>query len=337
MEDERKDEFSQQPVPGQAPEQQANSGSPKPEPQMPQVPAGAHAAQQGAQQQASQQAQTPGQTAQPQQSADLAPAPQVIESASATTSPDNRSGAAPYLIVVAVLALALISSLAFTGLLASVASDIEDEIRDQGLELNYGGQNQLGGNSDGYLDNGLGAGNGYANGYGSSNADLTADNVLDFDYRCFDESVNDYVFASDYAGSQAPVADFVRQLAKIEGDATTAAQSHLRAAASATDDATRASELQQLAQLCSDTQASVRGLALPAATGTRAEDIHGELEEAREDTAERWEDMAKIVAIMQSPSGHKASELDDLDSEASDVTSIAIDLSNALGDSAASR
>ncbi len=256
------------------------------------------------------------------------------ESASATTSKDNQAGAAPIVITLVVLGLmmalgtACVSGIAKFGELAaeldnsygsydsgdsSSSDDLEGDLKDELKNL----RNKLGGSSD--------------------DTELTTDNVFDVELYCFDKSVSDYVFSSDYSGSQKAVAAYVQNFAKTDDDATTQVISHLRAAASATDDEARSDELSQAAQACDQAATDLAAIELPAEadiSGTSAEDILNSLKEAQEGAAKRWEAFGKIVAIMASPSGHTESELNDLDGEAGAVTSIAIDLSDALWSSA---
>lgn len=249
--------------------------------------------------------------------------PRVVESASATTSPDNQAGAAPVVITVVVLALLAALGCAVVGGVMKVAElaaaydgsaygtdpgeygideDSLDELRDL-----------LGGDT--------------------SDTELSSDNVFDVDLDCLYESVSDYVFSSDYSGSQNSVAEYVKAFAKVDDDATDQVVSHVRAAAAATDDETRADELSQAAEVCEQAKADIEAIELPAretVTGDRAEEILEDLEQARADTSERWEAFGQIIAIMASPSGHYESELETLDGKAGSVTLIAIDLSNAL-------
>ncbi len=268
---------------------------------------------------------------------DEAGKPRVIESASATTSRDNQTGAAPVVITLVVLALLVAIGCATTsGIMkfAELAVEYEDydsygsgsnaypyddeDLDDLKSDLEDL-RNELNGNSD------------------YSDTELTEDNVFDVELYCLDDSVSDYVFSSDYSGSQKAVASYVQAFAKADDDATTQVVSHLRAAASAADDETRADELSQAAQLCEQAKTDLAAIELPAEgdiSGSSADDILSSLQEAQDCAAKRWEAFGKIVAIMASPSGHYASELDELDATASDVTNIALDLADALWSSA---
>lgn len=275
------------------------------------------------------------------------PAP--IESASATTSPDNKSGSTAYVLVgvvlVALVALGIAVSSAVTSIATSISSsggsgtlgqnlsdDDLDELEDLLNDLE-GDSNSGSGNSDS-IDNPP-SGLGYNTLSGST--ELTEDTVMSYDYYCFDYTVGDFVYAADYAGAQEGVSAFVKSLVEADSSAASALRSHVRAAAQASDAETRASELEQAAQTCVDAQASLAAISAPAEAdiaGSRAADIAEELAEAREDTIERWADLASIVEIMKSPSGHKASEIAELDEDAGNVTPIAMDLASALYDSA---
>lgn len=276
----------------------------------------------------------PAQTPQPQPSPasapQPAPAPQpqpsVIESASATTSSDNHAGAMPYVIVAAALAVLVALTLALANLVSAVGEGIGDAYDEDSYD---------GFDYDGLLDD-----LDDLDPQGSTGHDLTADNVFDVELTCTDYTVDDYVFASDYSGSQQAVSAYVKTLAKTDADAAGQLAGHLRAAAAATDDASRADELSQAASICQDTSAAIDGLALPGAadiTGGSADDILEHLTEGRDATRRRWDNLAQLVAVLTSPEGHTSSELSDLDNDAGDVTDPAIDLTRALATSASDK
>ena len=251
------------------------------------------------------------------------PQPSVIESASATTSSDNHAGAMPYVIVAAALAVLVTLTLALANLVSAVGEGIGDAYDEDYYDsFDY----------DGLLDD--------LDPQGSTGHDLTADNVFDVELTCTDYTVDDYVFASDYSGSQQAVSAYVKALAKTDADAAGQLAGHLRAAAAATDDASRADELSQAVSICQDTSAAIDGLALPGAadiTGGSADDILEHLTEGRDATRRRWDNLAQLVAVLASPEGHTSSELSDLDNDAGDVTDPAIDLTRALATSASDK
>lgn len=254
----------------------------------------------------------------------------VVESASATTSPDNKSGAAPYVIVGVALACLLFLAAGVGNLVGTFGSLALSQSRDYG--------------SIGDLLDELDDGSGYdsqAPGNGSrrgrdSGTELTQDYVLSYNYQSLSESVSDYVFASDYAGAQEGVSTFVQALAKLDDEYLNQTVGHLRAAAAANDQ-TRADELQKAADLCTQAQNAAGSLGVDESkiSGSQAKAIVGDLTDARDDVAERWRNIGRIVALMEDPSGHRTGELADLDDSASDVTDIAIELTDALTTSAA--
>lgn len=274
------------------------------------------------QQSAPQPAPTPAPTPQPTPASQPTPAPQpqpVIESASATTSTDNHAGALPYVIVVAALAVLVALGLAVSNLVVAAGEVASDAYYDSHLY-------------DDFLDD--------LEPKGRSSRNLTTDNVFDVELTATDYSVNDYVFASDYSGSQQVVSSYVKTLAKTDADAAAQLAGHLRAAQAATDDATRADELAQAATVCQDTAAAIDALALPeegSITGASAADILENLTEGRDATRQRWDKLSQLVAILASPEGHTEQELADLDNDAGDVTDPAIDLTRALSASAANK
>lgn len=263
---------------------------------------------------------TPQPTPQPQP----APAPQVpvIESASATTSPDNHSGPGAYIILAIGLALIIASSLVLANTFGEVLSEVADIVAEE-----YPDEEWDFDELDHYFDDDT----------HSTDADLTADNIFETRIGCADESVNSYVYASDYDGSQQAVSEFVSALTKADGDSTNLLSMHLRAAMGATDATTRTEELDAAAQVVADAQASIQAIELPGTdrvSGVKADSIIDALGDAKEDCAERWSAIAKLVDILRSPDGHTTDELAELDEEASDIVDIAIHLTTALTDSA---
>ena len=262
---------------------------------------------------------TPQPTPQPQPV--LAPQVPVIESASATTSPDNHSGPGVYVILAIGLALIVTASLVLANTFGEVLSEVADIVAEE-----YPDEEWDFDELDHYFDDDT----------RSTDADLTADNVFETRIGCADESVNSYVYASDYDGSQQAVSEFVSALAKADGDSTNLLSMHLRAAMGATDAATRTEELDAAAQVVADAQASIQAIELPGTdrvSGVKADSIIDALGDAKEDCAERWGAIAKLVDILRSPDGHTTDELTELDEEASNIVDIAIRLTSALTDS----
>lgn len=252
------------------------------------------------------------------------PAPQapVIESASATTSPDNHSGPGAYVIVAICLAIIIALSLALANTLGDVLSEVADMVAEEYPDEEWDFDE---------LDHYFG------DDTHSTDVDLTADNIFDTRIACADESVNSYVYASDYDGSQQAVSEFVFALTKADGDNTNLLSMHLRAATGATDAATRAEELDAAAQVVADAQTSIQAIELPGTdrvSGVKSDSIIDALKDAKEDCAERWGAIAKLVDILRSPDGHTTDELAEMDEEASNIVDIAIRLTTALTDSA---
>ena len=263
----------------------------------------------------------PGQpTSQPQP----APAPQipVIESASATTSPDNHSGPGAYVILAIGLALIIASSLVLANTFGEVLSEVADIVAEE-----YPDEEWDFDDLDRHFDDDT----------HGTDADLTTDNIFETRISCADESVNSYVYASDYNGSQQAVSEFVSALTKADGDSTNLLSTHLRAAMGATDATTRTEELDAAAQVVADAQTSIQAIELPGTdrvSGLKADSVIDALGDAKEDCAERWSAIAKLVDILRSPDGHTTDELAELDEEASNIVDIAIRLTTALTDSA---
>ena len=262
---------------------------------------------------------TPQPTPQPQP----VPAPQVpvIESASATTSPDNHSGPGVYVILAIGLALIIAASLVLANTFGEVLSEVADIVAEE-----YPDEEWDFDELDHYFDDDT----------RSTDDDLTTDNIFETRIGCADESVNSYVYASDYDGSQQAVSEFVSALAKADGDSTNLLSMHLRAAMGTTDATTRTEELDAAAQVVADAQASIQAIEVPGTdrvSGVKADSVIDALGDAKEDCVERWSAIAKLVDILRSPDGHTTDELAELDEEASNIVDIAIRLTSALTDS----
>lgn len=255
----------------------------------------------------------------------------ILESASATNSPDNHSGVGPYIIVGIVLAVLVALALALCNLVEAAGTAID--WADGGSSFGYDDRDYS--DLDDFFNDldefdGLGSS-------GASGQDLTSDNALDQYLGCIEYTVSDYVFASDYSGSQQAVATYVKALASRDASSAAEVKSHLRAAAATGNDATRASELQAAADAAASASEAIEALELPAessVTGTKAADIIENLTDARDDALTRWNKIAQVIDMVTNPSGHTTRELSDLDDEASEVTDIALELTHALGNSA---
>ena len=235
---------------------------------------------------------------------------------------DNHSGPGVYVILAIGLALIVAASLVLANTFGEVLSEVADIVAEE-----YPDEEWDFDELDHYFDDDT----------RSTDADLTADNIFETRIGCADESVNSYVYASDYDGSQQAVNEFVFALTKADGDSTNLLSMHLRAAMGATDAATRTEELDAAEQVVADAQASIQAIELPGTdrvSGVKADSIIDALGDAKEDCAERWGAIAKLVDILRSPDGHTTDELAELDEEASNIVDIAIRLTSALTDSA---
>ena len=249
----------------------------------------------------------------------------VLESASATTSQDNRSGVGAYVIVAAVLMVLVALALTLCNVLEVV-----------GTSIDWADPNTYSFDDDDYDD--LLDDLGIEDERGiSSGQSLTADNALDQYLGCIEYTVSDYVFASDYSGSQQAVATYVKALAAADATSASEVKSHLRAASATSDEATRTSELAAAADAAASGREAIDALELPAEssiTGTKAADIVEDLTDARDDALTRWDKIAQVIDMVTNPGGHTTRELSDLDDEASEVTDIALELTHALSNSA---
>ena len=286
----------------------------------------------------------------------------VIESASATTRPeDNRSGAAPYVIVAVALVAACVVATTLGSALLSVAQlAVASRGSSDNLSWDYGNGWPFEDDNGDWGDlgdspwNGEGSGNGgFGNGSRGNGSDESGEGgnsssgqgisqreALRYDYLFLSVTLKDYVSANDYQGSQAAVSDFARTLAKADEEGVDQARTHIRAAAAATDDETRAAELEQAAKACSDTKNAIASLGLDESgvTGQKSTDIADELKDAQDDAGDRWDNIAKLVAIMRAPDGHTSSELKQLDDGANNkALDASLGIIEALRDSASSK
>jgi hypothetical protein len=245
----------------------------------------------------------------------------IIESASATTDHvNNKSGVAAYVIAGVVVAVLCLLTLSMTSCMSSILDAYEyDDAYGYGSGSSNGYGNSYGyGNNNGYGSYGSDS-DSSSNSYGSSSSDtLTQGSVLSYDLMLYDYSITDEVAATSYSGAQASVADFSRAIVKIDKEANAKLVTHLRVAASATDDDTVASELAAANDVATQAKADIDALVVPSdsvegSASTSARYIIGLLDDAQGDASSRWSSILTIISIQQDPAGRTMSTLESYD------------------------
>jgi len=238
------------------------------------------------------------------------PAP--METASATTSPDNASsGSTAYAIVGAALGalliLAALIGLALSSALNVWAGGIAQMMDDQGqgttIPYGYGD-----GSDDGYgitipYDYGDGYGTapyGYDDGSGSNgNGDsgstqdsLTVDEALDLTLSAYDAGITEFVPATAYSGASSEVTSVCTALVKTDKDYSSRLSAAVLNAARDADD--RPEQLAEAHAVCTEAREALGGLDLGASDQTET------LSSARDEAIARWDDLDSEVSLLES-------------------------------------
>lgn len=232
--------------------------------------------------------------------------PNIVETASATTSPDNsNSGPFAYIITAVVLGLLLIFSLAVGGcssfLLGTVvqqyangsASYMQQDFNYYDDLNNYDNdwqqwmeqyENDLYGNdgqsSDSHKDQGM--------------ADV--EDVLDFDIAPYGSSVDEELSASAYAGVPTEVRDYVRSLVNADEDYSTRLVVLLNDAA--LNEETRSEKITEAIALCDEATAFFNESQIPAVQGDETGSVKDMLGTSKGDMAQRWSLMKDEVSML---------------------------------------
>lgn len=261
---------------------------------------------------------------------DLVPAPRYIETASATTSPDNAdSGNMAYLITIVALVVLLALGIALSNGLATIIG--------ARLMSGYGTEGYGYGQDDGIsledLEELL---EGYSDGTGDTTSDdeeLTQSEVLDLSLSLYDTTVDAEVSATAYAGVPSDVRTYVRSLLRADRDAASEVADLLNAAARDEDD-DAASDLEAALEAAAEGKAAVEDVE-DVSYGDEVDDA---LEEARQAMLDRWDAITAELELIATADGTISyDDLSDADDTVLDTTSKAADAVTDALEIAASR
>ena len=237
-----------------------------------------------------------------------------METASATTSPDNaNSGSFAYVITIITIGALLLLSSASAGLCSVVLSAAAESspyagsngststtpFRDYGNSFPF--SDDLG---DMDINDFL---NYYGNGYGndqSSNSNgrqgsgtATVAEVLDFSIAPYGMTINDNVSASAYAGTPAEVRDFVRSIVSTDKDYSNKVVTALDQAA--LNEGDRASKIDEALSLCDEAKSAIEGKEVPEVPGDNGATAKDQLGTAKTESAHRWELMKTEISMLK--------------------------------------
>lgn len=237
----------------------------------------------------------------------------VVESASATTSADNKnSGYTAFIITGITLVVICLLSWSIGGCVSSVISTAANQYADSeydsyGYGYGYGS------------DNGFDSSNGYGSSKTTGSEALNVDDVLQMtSLDISGDGISDLIYSAEYAGSQAAVSDYVKKISDSDKQSTDDLIKHWRAAAAATDEATRTAELKAAADTAAAAQDSISGLTpLQASdvTGSNASNVADALSSGQSSAVTRWKDISTELDMLLNPSGHTNNDLTSTDDD----------------------
>ncbi len=210
----------------------------------------------------------------------------IIESASATTSPDNKnSGPAAYVIagvsaVLLILASYGLSSCASSLVGYALVSDMaySDDMYDYDEYYDY--------DDEYYLDE---------NDTSSTSGSLSVEEALSLELAAYDSYLDDSISAFDYAGASSDVSDYVRSLVNADSNAMDSLYATLRSAAR--DEDTRGESLAEALATCDAAIEAISAVEVPTSSSTDASDS---LANGLQYTLGRWEALRSEVELLAS-------------------------------------
>lgn len=259
-------------------------------------------------------ASSPNHEANQQGSANVpAVAARVIESASATTSPDNaNSGNGAYVITGVCLAIMVAISVLFANAFGSalelIAGEVEDDIYDDyGIGLPstpYDSYNQ-----DPYDGQGI-------------QGSLPVSVALNMSLAPYTQTIDADLPATDYSGTPADVRDFVRTIVKDDGTYASQVSDELNAAAR--DESAQAEHLEKALAACDAAASDFSARTVPEFDVRDADTVNQSAKTALADVTTRWQTVRQEIQLLADASGSgsevSASDLYDADSSVSDAT-----------------
>lgn len=262
----------------------------------------------------------------------------VVETASATNSPDNQNSG-PFAYIVTAIAL---GSMIVVGLLASgcVTAALQiasmsgqfDDGGSGGISLPYDEDTSLEDLEDlinqyteefdvppmGEDSEGGGDAQGGAQGRTDRKGSATVADVLDFSIAPYGDTVNELVGANAYAGVPQDVRDYVRSLLKVDQDYADKVAAKLDAAARNEDE--RAQDIQDAMALCDEAKKAIESNQVPSVQKDADGAVKDLLGTASSQIARRWEKMKSELQLLDTDEEVRTSRLWDADADVVDAT-----------------
>lgn len=261
--------------------------------------------------------------------------PQVIETASATTSKDNEnSGPFAYILTAVCLGVLLVVSVLGVGCTSLVFASIapSEDVRGSSSAFPDYFDEDFDSELDDWLDQYYGIPN------DSTNDDSThskesgfADvaDVLDFSIAPYNTAIENEVGASSYAGTPAEVRDYVRSIVETDEDYTSQLVVLLDNAAKKEDD--RAANIREAKQLCVGAKEAMEKIEVPTLQKDEDGDVAYMLDSGKAEAAKRWKYLADEMSLLDTTRTVSTKRLWDIDDKVADATMEAgEDLENAM-------
>lgn len=242
-----------------------------------------------------------------------------VETASATTDPDNaNSGNFAYVLTVVVLVGLVMLCVALSGTIGALAgraieSSGQGGSGATGIEelLNPQGEDGLGATGTDGQSGGQGG-----TSYGSS---LSLSDALDLNLSIYDLDVDGQVSATAYANVPADVRTYVRGLLSADSQAQEELGRQLNAAARADDPS---GSMQAVVDAANAGKAAIEATDTPS---FGSDELNGELSDARQAMLDRWDAVIAEVDVLNGGSDISYSKLNSADTDVQNKTQEASD------------
>ncbi|MGN0055745.1 MAG: hypothetical protein ACI360_04880 [Atopobiaceae bacterium] len=254
---------------------------------------------------------------------------QVIESASATTSPDNaHSGNTAYIITVVALAVVIALGMGLSGCISSLSTTaLKHALSD------YEGQSQQGLGSSGSSQYGYGYGYGNGSSSGSTSGSLSVQDSLQLNLSVYGETIDSNVSASDYSGVSDDVRTYARSIIKLDTAQNQEVVSHLDAAANASDPR---SDIEAAISVCDDTLSQLQSIAVPS--GTDGTTIATDAQDSMQAAQKRWTALKAELQLLDTTDDVSMTQLEKADQQVEQATQDASSaITTMLADSASNQ
>lgn len=247
----------------------------------------------------------------------LAVSSPVIESASATTSPDNaNSGNVAYILTAGAILLAIGLCM---GLWNCTSSIVEAAVRSHGAEIVEQFENSLGDGSDGseygYRSNGSSGDDGSSSRGGSTGSSLSVDDAIDLNLDLYSNNIGANISASDYAGTPEAMRSFVLSVVHTDQSHNSQVIADLNAASAADDPR---EEVEAAIAECDAAQQELNAVQDPAGL---SDEVTSQAQDARTKAVARWQALASELQLLDTQDEVSYADLANADQSVATATS----------------